>query len=78
MESGSTSSDDSDSSSWLGDQNQDEMKLVVDDERMMNFLSNHSSQRLSMFLCKALAPALVTLLALYSWLPLLYIDVKET
>ena len=71
---------DQDAETDSDDSKQDEeMKLIIDDEKL-NFLSNHSSQRLTVFLCKALAPALVTLLAIYSWLPVLYISVgdKET
>ena len=51
--------------------------MIVNDEQL-NFLSNHSSSRLTIFLCKALTPTLVTLMAVYSWLPVLYIGMKNT
>ena len=68
-------SDSEDEDNDSNNSEEEEMKMIVNDEQL-NFLSNHSSSRLTIFPCKALAPALITIMAVYSWLPILYIGVR--
>ena len=62
--------------STSSDSEDEDMRLLLNDEN--NFLSNYSSERLSFFMCKAVLPTLVTLLASLSWLPVILIGVQDT
>lgn len=69
-------SDSEDEDNDSNNSEEEEMKMIVNNDEQLNFLSNHSSSRLTIFLCKALAPALITIMTVYSWLPILYIGVR--